>query len=188
MLTNHLILCHPLLLLPLIFPSLGLFKWVCSSHQVAKGLGPQNFDLFLLGSWRCPFTHRSPAQSVRCAKLLQSCPTLCNPLNCSPPGSSVLGILQARALEWVAMPSSRGSPSHSLRDSPILAQPLPREAWPEQSHHSCCLTCICLSAGAGASVWGPTGLELHQVGSEARQVFIEVTAPHDLRLQLGRCG
>ena len=32
-----------------------------------------------------------------------------NPMNCSPPGSSVLGILQARVLEWVAMPSSRGS-------------------------------------------------------------------------------
>ena len=39
----------------------------------------------------------------------QSCPTLCNPVDCSPPGSSVGGILQARILEWVAMPSSRGS-------------------------------------------------------------------------------
>ena len=38
-----------------------------------------------------------------------SCLTLCNPVNCSPPGSSVHGILQARVLEWVAMPSSRGS-------------------------------------------------------------------------------
>ena len=33
---------------------------------------------------------------------------LCDPLGCSPPGSSVHGILQARALEWVAIPSSRG--------------------------------------------------------------------------------
>ena len=32
----------------------------------------------------------------------QSCPTLCDPMDCSPPGSSVLGILQARVLEWVA--------------------------------------------------------------------------------------
>ena len=37
------------------------------------------------------------------AKLLQSCPTLCDPVDCSPPGSSVRGILQARILEWVAM-------------------------------------------------------------------------------------
>ena len=40
-------------------------------------------------------------------KLLQSCPTL-QPMDCSPPGSSVHGILQARILEWVAMSFSRG--------------------------------------------------------------------------------
>ena len=44
-----------------------------------------------------------------CAKSLQSCLTLCDPMDCSPPGSPVHGILQARILEWVAMPSSRGS-------------------------------------------------------------------------------
>ena len=43
------------------------------------------------------------------AKPCQSCPTLCSPVHCSPPGFSVHGILQARILEWVAMPSSRGS-------------------------------------------------------------------------------
>ena len=37
------------------------------------------------------------------AKLLQSCPTLCDPIDGSPPGSTAPGILQARALEWVAM-------------------------------------------------------------------------------------
>ena len=40
---------------------------------------------------------------------LQLCPIFFNPLDCSPPGSFVCGILQARMLEWVAMPSSRGS-------------------------------------------------------------------------------
>ena len=44
-----------------------------------------------------------------CAKSLQSCQTLCDPMDCSPPGASVHGILQARTLEGVAMPSSRGS-------------------------------------------------------------------------------
>ena len=43
------------------------------------------------------------------ADLLQSCLTLCNPLDYNPPGSSVHGILQARILEWVAVPFSRGS-------------------------------------------------------------------------------
>ena len=37
------------------------------------------------------------------AKSLQSCPTLCDPIDDSPPGSSVPGILQARTLEWVAI-------------------------------------------------------------------------------------
>ena len=37
------------------------------------------------------------------AKSLQSCPNLCDPIDCSPPGSPVLGILQARTLEWVAV-------------------------------------------------------------------------------------
>ena len=41
--------------------------------------------------------------------VMQSCPTLCSPMDGSPPGSSVHGILQARILEWVVMPSSRGS-------------------------------------------------------------------------------
>ena len=41
--------------------------------------------------------------------LLQSCPTLCHPVDYNPPGSSVHGVLQARILEWVVMPSSRGS-------------------------------------------------------------------------------
>ena len=37
------------------------------------------------------------------AKSLQSCPTLCDPIDGSPPGSSVPGILQARTLEWVSI-------------------------------------------------------------------------------------
>ena len=44
-----------------------------------------------------------------CVRSLQSCPTLWDPMDCSLLASSVHGILQARILEWVAMPSSRGS-------------------------------------------------------------------------------
>ena len=43
------------------------------------------------------------------AKLVQFSPALCDPMDCNPPGSSVHGILQARILEWVAMPSFRRS-------------------------------------------------------------------------------
>jgi len=42
-----------------------------------------------------------------CAKPLQSCPAICDSTDCSPPGSSVHGILQARVLEWVAISFSR---------------------------------------------------------------------------------
>ena len=44
-----------------------------------------------------------------CVKSLQLCPTLCHPMDCSPPDSSVHGILQARILECIAMAFPRGS-------------------------------------------------------------------------------
>ena len=43
-----------------------------------------------------------------CCSVAQSCPALCDPIDSSPPGSSAHGIFQARILEWIAMPSSRG--------------------------------------------------------------------------------
>ena len=46
--------------------------------------------------------------------MLQLCPTFCDSMDCSPSGFSVHGILQARTLEWLAMPSSRGSSWRSL--------------------------------------------------------------------------
>ena len=44
-----------------------------------------------------------PAAGAAAAKLLQSCPTLCDPIDDSPPGSPIPGILQAGTLEWVAV-------------------------------------------------------------------------------------
>ena len=46
------------------------------------------------------------------AQSLQSCPTVCDSMDCSPPRSSVCGILQSGILEWVAMLSSRGFSRH----------------------------------------------------------------------------
>ena len=72
-----------------------------------------------------------------CVLAAQLCPTLCNPMDCSPPGSPVHGILQARIMEWVAISFSRGSsrPRDRIRIScitggcfTILAT---REAWSE---------------------------------------------------------
>ena len=55
-------------------------------------LVPHSFSFFLL-----------PTDAAAAAKSLQSCLTLCNPIDGSPPGSPVPGILQARTLEWVAI-------------------------------------------------------------------------------------
>ena len=54
-------------------------------------------------------------------QLAQSCPTLCDPVDCSPAGSSVHGILQARILEWVAISISRDLPNPGIKPgSPAL--------------------------------------------------------------------
>ena len=63
---------------------------------------------------KCPSTEERIKKmwykdTSKCAKSLQSCPTLCNPMDYSPPGSSVHVILQARILEWVVMPFCRES-------------------------------------------------------------------------------
>ena len=50
-----------------------------------------------------------PPRSIVLVLVAQSCLTFCDPMDCSPPGSSVHGILQAKILEWVAISSSRGS-------------------------------------------------------------------------------
>ena len=56
-----------------------------------------------------------------CVLVAQSCLTLCDPMDCSPPGSSVHGILQTRIPEWVAIPFSRGTsrPRNGIKVSRI---------------------------------------------------------------------
>ena len=56
-----------------------------------------------------------------CAQVTQLCPILCNPLDCSPPGSSGHGIFQARILEWVARLFFRGSSNQG--SNPCLMSP-----------------------------------------------------------------
>ena len=59
----------------------------------------------------------------------QPCPSLCNPVDCSPPGSSVPGTLQARILEWVAIPFSGDlpDPGIELRSPALQADSSPYE-------------------------------------------------------------
>ena len=76
-----------------------------------------SISLFLIFSSSCVSSQsylsllsisESESHSVVCPTLWV-CPTLCDPVDCSPPGSSIHGILQARILEWFAISFSRGS-------------------------------------------------------------------------------
>ena len=90
--------------------------------------------------------------------MLQSCPTLCNAVEHSLLGSPVHGILQARILEWVAMPSSMGS--SWTRDQTHVSF----VSWQAGSlpNVTCCCCCCCLASVVSDSVqpqrWQPTRL------------------------------
>ena len=65
-------------------------------------LTPKKDVFFIIGDWNANIgSQEIPAAAT--AKLLQSCPTLCDPIDGSPPGSPAPGLLQARTLEWVAI-------------------------------------------------------------------------------------
>ena len=80
--------------------------WWATVHRVTKSqrqLSDQHFHFYiaLTNPW-----HNDECAAAAAAKLLQSCPTLCDPIDGSPSGSAVPGSLQARILEWVVISSS----------------------------------------------------------------------------------
>ena len=88
-------------------------------NSVPESFKPPRVKVEVTGQWLVCLPFASPRETplisvvltgfkVRSAKSLQSFPTLCDPMNCSPPGSSAHEILQARILEPVAIPFSRG--------------------------------------------------------------------------------
>ena len=99
---------------------ISAFLQVTSSHSCFRSVITQaqklhvegcrardlNLDPFSHCSVSCTGSHSFfPTHRASRAESPQSCPALCDPVDCSPPGSSVCGILQARMLEWTAMPS-----------------------------------------------------------------------------------
>ena len=82
------------------------------THRLSGGCRPALQSYF-------PLLHL-PWFSVHVRLVAQSCPMLCDPLDYSPPGSSVHGILQARILEWIAVSSSRGSSRSRELNLPLL--------------------------------------------------------------------
>ena len=84
------------------------FPLVSSSHMVLY-LCQENWGIELRAGWAPP-SITCMLQKVKVKGLVAPlCPTLCDPMDCSPPGSAVHGILQAKILEWVAIPFCRGS-------------------------------------------------------------------------------
>ena len=111
--SNHLILCRPLLLLPPIPPSIRVF----SNESTLRMRWPKywRFSFSIIPSKEIPglisfrmdwlelLAVQGTLKSLAAAKSLQWCPTLCDPIDGSPPGSPFPGILQARVLEWGAI-------------------------------------------------------------------------------------
>ena len=64
--------------------------------------------------------HSLPS-ALYCAQSLQSCLTLCDPMDCSPPGSSVHEILQARTLEWIAMLPPEALPNQGIEPASLMS-------------------------------------------------------------------
>ena len=90
-----------------------------------------------------------------CCLVAKSFPTLCDPMDCSLPGSSVYGILQARILKWVAVPFSRGSswPSDWLQVSKIVGRLFTIWATREAPFKGMCIFIFILFIFSVAPVW-----------------------------------
>ena len=106
----------------------------CTFHLYFDGL-----DYF--SSWVLPYSsfwlHFNEAAWMCvgvcvCTLVAQLCPTLCDPMDCSPPGSSVHGILQARILEWVAISFSTSGVSQ-FSSIQLLS---PDSLWPHEPQHT----------------------------------------------------
>ena len=110
-----------------VFLFLGLYRKTCLGSQRGRfRLNPikpaANRSSGSLSSGQHLWTGREAAAA---AKSLQSCPTRCDPIDGSPPGSSVHKILQARILEWVAISFSNARMyAKSLQSCPTLCDPM----------------------------------------------------------------
>ena len=97
------------LLCPWDFPGKNTGEWVAiSSSRDPPNLGVKPRSFFCLRHWQADSLALAPPRkpllkTAAAAKSLQLCPTLSNPIDGSPPGSAVPGILQAITLEWVAI-------------------------------------------------------------------------------------
>ena len=103
------------------------------------------------------------------AKLLQVCLTLCDSMDRSPPGSSVHGILPARILEWVAMPSSRGSSRLWDRMVSLLSPALAGRFFTTSSTWKALLQYLLCTKHSGELTWLPSCIHQHVNNLQLKQ-------------------
>ena len=112
---------------PLVCQGWGVELWTDVCHplppqlpasEIKQTFFSTNLVCLLAFEWRAAWPHTLPSSTILhnhvahvcvCVLAAQSCLTLCDPTDCSLPGSTVHGVFQARILEWVASPFSRGS-------------------------------------------------------------------------------
>ena len=116
-----------------------------------------------------------PYPHAAAAKSLQSCPTLYDPIDGSPPGSPVPGILQARILEWVAFPSPTQE-SEVAQSCLTLSDPMDCSP-PGSSFHGIFQARV---LEWGAIAFYPHGREETQAGRSSRQLVPQGSARQDL--------
>ena len=106
--------------------SIHLYLFCCLSYRVIITIFLNSIYICVSIVYWCSISAIQQSDSVIyvCAKTLQSCLTLCNPMDYSPPGTSVHGILQARILEWVAMPSSEDLSNPGIEPTSLLSPAL----------------------------------------------------------------
>ena len=138
--------CH--FLLQGIFPTQGLNPGLLRRRQMLYSLSHQGSPSFIT--------------AAAAAKLLQSCLTLCDPTDSSPPGSSFPGILQARTLEWVVLPHNNSLYSyeayylaiHKLMDIWVLDPVwLLWICWCEHLYANFCVRMFSSHLGINLHVW-----------------------------------
>ena len=71
--------------------------------------------------WNCSALYSSSCKDQFCAQL---CPTFCDPMDCSPPGSFVCGVLQVRILEWLPFPSPVDVHNPGIKPMSLVSSPL----------------------------------------------------------------
>ena len=103
-------------------------KYVVKLRENCGGQIALQLPVLIIGRYVKAKVYTNPSAAAAAAESLQSCPTLCDPIDGRPPGSTVPGILQARILEWVAISFSNAWKwrviVRSLSRVQLLATPL----------------------------------------------------------------